>query len=249
MWEEDGRWVHVHPDGVLVEREVHLASISKLDAMTRDYWLYQYTPKPGDVVVDVGAGSGWETMLFSKLVGATGRVYAIEAHPGTYACLVDMIRRNGLHNVTPVCCAMGEKAGFINISDASDHQGNSIVAGDDNPIGVQIPMRTLEEFCTTAGIQRISFLKMNIEGAEKWAVPGLGRMVRFTDHLVISCHDFRADWGEDASFRSRAEVERWLSGAGVEITTRQDPRPWVRDCVYGVWRGTVAARPANSLVV
>jgi protein-L-isoaspartate(D-aspartate) O-methyltransferase len=35
-------------------------------------------PKEGEVVLDVGSGSGWTTALFSQLVGPSGRVYGIE---------------------------------------------------------------------------------------------------------------------------------------------------------------------------
>src|SRR3954453_16163250 len=34
--------------------------------------------KPGDVVVDLGAGSGFHTMKLAKLVGPKGKVYAVD---------------------------------------------------------------------------------------------------------------------------------------------------------------------------
>ena len=50
-------------------------------ADTNDYWLQHYRPQEGDVIVDVGAGRGEDTVTFSRAVGQTGRVIAIEAHP------------------------------------------------------------------------------------------------------------------------------------------------------------------------
>ena len=35
-------------------------------------------PKSGDIVLDVGSGSGWTTALLAEIVGKTGRVFAIE---------------------------------------------------------------------------------------------------------------------------------------------------------------------------
>ncbi len=47
-------------------------------------------PKPGDRVLDVGAGSGWTTALLARIVGPEGQVYAVERVPE----LVDFARRN-----------------------------------------------------------------------------------------------------------------------------------------------------------
>ena len=226
----DGRWLHFHPDGVLVEREIHLAKISELDSMTRDYWFHGYTPRAGDVVIDVGAGSGWETRMLSQLVGDRGRVIAIEAHPATFACLQETVRLNGLRNVTAICCAAGDREGSIEISDQTTHQGNTIVTGGG---GLKISMRTLEEICAAEGISHIAFLKMNIEGAERVAVPGLGGMASRTDHVAISCHDFKADYGQGEDFRTKAAVSECLTKFGFQISTRNDSREWVRDYVYG----------------
>ncbi|MCU4296609.1 protein-L-isoaspartate carboxylmethyltransferase [Brevibacterium permense] len=38
-------------------------------------------PKPGDVVLDLGSGSGWTSMLLAVLVGPTGSVLGVERHP------------------------------------------------------------------------------------------------------------------------------------------------------------------------
>lgn len=228
----DGRWIHNHRDGVLVEREIRIASISRLNSMTRDHWFHQYTPKQGDTIIDVGAGTGWETLLCSELVGHTGRIIAIEAHPETYACLAEMVRRNNLPNVTPVWCAVSDTPGIVLISDDTHHQGNSIVV--DNRNGFEVPALTLEELCKAEGVQEIDLLKMNIEGAEKYAIPSLGRMAYYTRHVAISCHDFLADWKQGDHYRSLMQVVDWLKRAGFSVYSRiDDPRPWVRDYVYG----------------
>lgn len=227
-----GRWIHNHPDGVLVEREIRMASISRLHFMTRDHWFHRYTPKQGDTVIDVGAGTGWETLLCSELVGRTGRVIAIEAHPETHACLAEMVRRNNLTNVTPIWCAVSATPGMVLISNDNHHQGNSIVADDQE--GFEVPALTLEEICQAEGIRQIDLLKMNIEGAEKYAVPSLGRMANHTRHVAISCHDFLADWKQGEQYRSLEQVVEWLKRAGFVLSLRRDdPRPWVKDYVYG----------------
>ena len=45
--------------------------------------------KPGDAVADLGAGSGYFTMLFAKAVGPQGKVYAVDILPE----MLDYIRQ------------------------------------------------------------------------------------------------------------------------------------------------------------
>lgn len=45
------------------------------------FMLEQLQPQPGDKVLDVGAGSGWTSALLGEIVGARGKVIAIEVIP------------------------------------------------------------------------------------------------------------------------------------------------------------------------
>ncbi len=66
--------------------------------------------KPGMVVADIGAGSGYYTSRMAKLVGATGKVYATDIQPGMLELLNRRIQAEGLTNVTPVLGAMEDPA-------------------------------------------------------------------------------------------------------------------------------------------
>ncbi len=48
------------------------------------YMLQELDIKPGDKVLEIGAGSGFVTALLSYLVGKNGKVYAIEINPRLY---------------------------------------------------------------------------------------------------------------------------------------------------------------------
>ena len=54
---------------------------------------------PGDVILDIGAWDGTFTLLFSKLVGPRGKVYAFDPDEKTFDNLKNNIHKNKLNNV------------------------------------------------------------------------------------------------------------------------------------------------------
>ena len=61
-------------------------------------------PRPGSVVADVGAGSGFMTELFSKLVGPGGVVYAVDINPAMMEHVAARAREQGMTNIRTVVC-------------------------------------------------------------------------------------------------------------------------------------------------
>ena len=55
--------------------------------------------KPGDVVADVGAGSGYYTVRLADRVGRTGKVYATDIQPEMLSLLAERLRRARIDNV------------------------------------------------------------------------------------------------------------------------------------------------------
>ena len=57
--------------------------------------------KPGMVVADIGAGSGYHSALLSKMVG-TGKVFAVDVEPEMFAYLNARIKQEKLSRIVPV---------------------------------------------------------------------------------------------------------------------------------------------------
>lgn len=68
--------------------------------------------KEGDVVADFGAGSGFYLKILSEAVGQTGKVFACEIQKSLVDKLGDIIRLQGLGNVTPLWCDLEEPQGI-----------------------------------------------------------------------------------------------------------------------------------------
>ena len=81
------------------EREEEEAPSKALDALDL---------KPGMVVADIGAGSGYYASRMAKRVGPTGRVYATDIQQGMIDILERRIKIEGLTNVTTVLGGMDD---------------------------------------------------------------------------------------------------------------------------------------------
>jgi FkbM family methyltransferase len=224
----EGEWVQRFPSCTLVEPRLTLRTPKEIEQYISTYFLYKYIPGPGDTVVDVGAGAGWETLFFSRRVGPTGRVISIEAHPGTFRCLSKMCQKNGLENVTLIQAAVGDQEREVQISD-TEHTANTIVSVGS---GIRVPGTTLDKIFRSHGLSRVDFLTMNIEGAERLAIGGMREMVQKTRNVCIGCHDFLADEGGPEEMRTKAEVIGFLKQNGFAIFINESE--FLDNYVYGV---------------
>jgi FkbM family methyltransferase len=230
--DRSGGWRHRYTKGVLVTPAPRKRSWKLSERDTIDLFLHRYEPQEGDVVVELGAGCGTETVTLSRLVGPTGRVIACEAHPWTTELLRRTVEENGLENVVVRHVAVADTSGVLSLTDtdSSGSHRNTVMAGGD----IEVPARSLDDLVAEEGLERIDLLKVNIEGAERLVVEGMDESVGIVRNAVISCHDFRADRGTgDDSFRTSAAVRGFLEGAGFRVSTRpDDPREWVRFYQY-----------------
>ena len=199
-----------------------------------DHWFHHYRPQKGDVVIDVGAGLGEDTWAFSQAVGETGRVIAIEAYPSSFEILECFCRLNRFANTTPLQAAVMDKAGKVTMVVSENWAENAVDQGNRSQ-GVEVQAATLDEICEAQAVTKIDFLKMNIEGAERYALPGMGPMILRVQRICVSCHDYMAARGAGEQYRTRAFVERFLTEHGFRVSSRQDdPRDYIRDQVFGL---------------
>lgn len=77
-----------------------------LESEKRDYWqkpdqiIEALQLEEGDVIADIGAGGGYFTVWFSKQVGKTGHVYAVDVQDIMITRLKERIKTQKLDNVT-----------------------------------------------------------------------------------------------------------------------------------------------------
>jgi FkbM family methyltransferase len=222
----DGVWIHHYRNARIPHSSLgRAAPPAVLTAEGRDLFLHDYTPQRGDVVFDVGAGIGAETLLFSELVRSDGHVVSIEPHPGTFERLFGLCTANRLDNVTPLQVAATDTEADVVLSDGAHHLQNKLLDSDE--AGIVVPARRLDAIAAELGMGHIDLLKMNIEGSEERALAGMGTLLTRTRHVCLSCHDF-------LGVPTKAAVLSLLTKHGFDVHTRDDaPEPWTRDYVYG----------------
>lgn len=144
----------------------------------------------GMVVIDAGAHVGSFSLLASQLVGPAGRVLAVEPETHNYQCLCKTIEINGLSNVIPVQKAVGHTEGEGQLFLAERTGAHSLLfvrTGD----SVTVPLTTIDKLCEEQGLERLDFLKIDVEGFEPQVLEGAQKsIVNFRPVLSIAAYHF-----------------------------------------------------------
>lgn len=141
--------------------------------------------EPGDVAVDVGANIGLYTLLFSKLVGAGGRVHSFEPAPENARRLRVNLLLNAADNVEAHQAAVFSRPGSLTLNLFDPRLGawhslgrpelpNPFQPGETiAPTGsVQVEAITLDDYAAANGLDRLALLKIDVEGAEPDVIAG-----------------------------------------------------------------------------
>jgi FkbM family methyltransferase len=227
---QSATWLHRTSEGTTAMYEPLGTTARMCEVNTRDVFLRDHEISSGDVVLDVGAGIGTETLPFARMVGDRGRVVAVEAHPDTFTVLERVCELNQLHNVDLVQAAVMDTTEPVTMSDLPPELNYENKVGGE---GVTVPARTLDDLILDFDLSRVDFLKMNIEGAELAALRGASGCLDRVGAAAIGCHDFLADETGDESYRTKDQVRALLLNAGFSVATRDDdPRPWAADYLF-----------------
>ena len=164
------------------------------------YFIKHYECKAGDIIFDAGAGIGTEVIYFSKLVGNTGKVYALEANPNVYKYLLQTIKINNLKNVIPINLAVFSKSKKkINFSsNTTDWLGGKI---DSDGGDIFVNTITFDDIVEKYKLSNINFAKFNIEGAEKYLISGQQKFIKNCKNVSISCHDFLENENDSYTYK------------------------------------------------
>lgn len=147
----------------------------------------------GGVVLDVGAHYGYFSLLMARLVGPTGSCIAFEASRANYEKILRTREANQVAQLKIEQVAISDKPGTVVFSDNINTLMGRIVEGDasQEPVTESVPSLTLDLYVEQAGLTRLDFIKMDIEGAERKALAGARQILqRLRPSLLVEVHTF-----------------------------------------------------------
>ncbi|MFC7624735.1 FkbM family methyltransferase [Microlunatus sp. GCM10028923] len=190
---------------------------------------------PGDVCFDVGAGYGVYTFPLADLVGPAGRVYAFEPLPVPYRILSVLHRRTRLGQVIIRRAALGPVAGdhelvlpyrfglpihgWAHLRTGQVRPGRRISFSTTRILPT--PVLTVDDVCREQEIERVAFLKIDVEGFEPSVLSGAREVLaRDRPALLLEIEDRHLDkYG-----RTAAEVAGSLRRLGYTMLAWRDRR-------------------------
>lgn len=156
--------------------------------ITTGMWEPQYTGlfrrliQPGQTVLDIGANHGVYAIQARFKTGAEGRVHAFEPNPR----LAALIARSGVANgyeegFTVHAAAVGETSGEIMLTFSDSGSGGGMTHSPDAPLGadqkrLRVPCLALDDLFPAPDFV-VHAIKMDIEGAEAYALRGMRRLL------------------------------------------------------------------------
>jgi len=226
-----------------------------LDLKTeKDYWLGSYETelqaalrkwtKPGMVVYDVGANIGYISLLMARQVGSGGRVLAFEALPANLERLrmnlessrlgesITVIPAAVVDGVRPVRFLVGLSGGM---GKAEGSAGRQELPYNET---IEVQGISLDQFVFEQGNPAPELVKIDIEGGEVLALPGMRRVLsEFHPVILLELH------GPEAAHAAWQE----LVEAGYRISYMQRGYPEVTSVDRLGWKAYIVAYQYNDL--
>lgn len=137
--------------------------------------------RPGMVVADIGAHIGYYALTSAGLVGPGGAVYAFEPDPHNFALLTANVDVNHAPNVVCVHKAVSSRSGRATLFLDRDNHGAHTLAQaniETAPNGLaEVETVSLDAFFGSLRGPRVGLVKMDVQGAEGWAIDGARELI------------------------------------------------------------------------
>lgn len=214
----------------------------------------------GDIVMDVGANLGLETLILANKVGPGGRVHAFEPSPPTLAYLEATLAANPSLPVTLHRTALGDAPGKLSLEVPVGNAGRASLIDTGtlaDTTTYDIEVQVAADVVRAQALPRIDFVKIDVEGFEHNVLKGmlslpkaqLPRIVLFEEHdparsqaiALLKQYDFRI-WGI-------AKRLAWLKLIPVERREALECQDFVAlrtDAPAEAWRNLGLEHPNRS---
>jgi FkbM family methyltransferase len=173
--------------------------------------------KEGEIFIDIGSNIGLFSLVASNKVGSTGKVVAFEPSPVTYNRLKQNARLAKYQNIEIRNLGLSntESTLTLNISGAGYDAWDtfSVVEAAKRAGQVEVPVSTLDNQLQGLNKTKISIIKIDVEGWEKFVLLGAQEFLKgFAPILLVEF----AGKNTDAAGYKASEIYDTLGGWGYE---------------------------------
>ena len=148
--------------------------------------------KEGDIVLDVGAHIGYYTLMLAKSVGTKGKVFSFEPEPHNVEVLKKNISINNYLNITLESKGVSNTSKNCKLYSGLSSSGASRIFKPErilsnyNKEPINIQTLVLDEYFSKLDLlDKIDFVKMDIEGAEILALEGMQKILKKSKNLKL----------------------------------------------------------------
>ena len=181
--------------------------LSVLGRSSSQVSIFLRSVKPGAIVFDVGANIGEFTILLSHAVGPNGKIHAFEPVPQTFERLTRNVKKSSINNrVILNNCALSDHLGYATIHmPASDETEASLTDhsyaswSSKSVVSFDCKLETLDNYSVMHNIEKIDFVKIDVEGAEMLVLRGMKKILSNKSPPVLMLEAF-PPWMKDFGF-------------------------------------------------
>lgn len=205
LWSRSLKGWFVPENEAAIENMLHMEGYEPTD------WV---TPQEGDVFLDVGSFVGWHAIRAARIVGPSGRVIALEPDSTNRSQLETNLSLNGVANCTILSRAAwsrtGEEVGWYT------RKSPDCCKIDLAESSQTVQTTTIDELVRQMQLDRLNWIKMDIEGGEIEALKGAEMSLRrYRPSLFVEVHDTVAGV-KDVLARYNYSIEREAYDSSVK---------------------------------
>ncbi len=184
--------------------------------------------QPGATCIDVGAAAGLYTVMLARLAGRSGQVHSVEPVSFVHPVWRRVLGARSYPNVVHHAAALGVQAGPGVMSVPSgphrpvtgrsfldwecSGQGSNAEFASQTPVPVDV--LTLDDLCAQAALDRLDFIKIDVEGAELHVLRGgKNAIAAFRPTMLV---EIEARHAERYGY-SPEDVSGWVIGQGYTM--------------------------------